>query len=404
MVRITVIGLEGVKDVDFYANHHLVSDPSASGAVTDYTALSEWHDENVNGSVADEGDRRYPVAFKRGITFAATATIKAQLFDFGKFDWDDTERIIVRVTSSHNNIEVSSDVQNLAIGESSVSVTVTPRFDTQVEFLESFELQWEVSIDKGNTWKSVGTTTHPVYLTWDNPDINPIYHTVMHLGSAYGKNAADHSSASNVVAAIWDNFSDRNVKRVSMSESWQVVEGAAMIYWGAWTWEHREDGQALTTEELLVQADGKCAAWADLLTDVLAAQGIASQRKTIVPKPIAFADETYGIWIKNYNFNEDFGFDIPNFGRIYQVNGVTDAVGVAAQSNGNPWSKFADHEILVYGGKIYDPSYGGGPYDDLLAWEAASLAGVSFRVIIAQVPGDVVLKQTAGRQDTQFAS
>jgi hypothetical protein len=403
-VRITVVKLDRIQDVDFNSNHHLVADPTESGAGTDYTALSEWHDENVNGSVSDPGDRRYPIAYKRDANPFVTATIKANLADFGQFASE--QKITVRVRSSHNNIDEYVDVDKHDIGESSFTVTVELDFHDRVDFLESFDLQWEVTIDHGQTWISVGTTTHPVYLTFDMPTIDPIYHTVVHLGSAYGKNAANHESETSVVAAIWENFTDRVVKRVRMSTDWQVDESSLLQYWGAWAEQNaRSPTVGTSVADLLVHADGKCGAWGRLFRDVLSAQGIDSVLKGIIPKQMPFVGvQMNGILVKNWSFDESFGFNLPNnYGRAYRTGGVGEQDGIPAQGNPDPRSTFTDHLVVEYAGGLYDPSYGGGPYNTLLDWENAALAGVGYTALNTQgQPQQYVLKHIPTRQDTEF--
>ncbi len=48
--------------------------------------------------------------------------------------------------------------------------------------------------------------------------------------------------------------------------------------------------------------------------------------------------------------------------------------GALGQSTDMPPPDFPNHIILSVGGRLYDPSYGNGPYDDHEAWEADSLA------------------------------
>ena len=58
---------------------------------------------------------------------------------------------------------------------------------------------------------------------------------------------------------------------------------------------------------------------------------------------------------------------------------VKDKPGIPGQNNANPKSTFANHIVVEIGGKIYDPSYGTGPFNNLLAWEDASVAGFTMR-------------------------
>ena len=50
--------------------------------------------------------------------------------------------------------------------------------------------------------------------------------------------------------------------------------------------------------------------------------------------------------------------------------------GIAGQRNANPPPAFFNHFIVSYGGKYYDPSYGGGPIDDQEKWEDGAIDGL----------------------------
>jgi hypothetical protein len=53
-----------------------------------------------------------------------------------------------------------------------------------------------------------------------------------------------------------------------------------------------------------------------------------------------------------------------------------DQPGVAGQGNPNPPGAFLNHFVLSYGGQIYDPSYGSGPFSSGLQHELFSFDGV----------------------------
>jgi hypothetical protein len=84
---------------------------------------------------------------------------------------------------------------------------------------------------------------------------------------------------------------------------------------------------------------------------------------------------------------------------------VTDKEGVRGQNTMNPKSTFSTHWVAEIGGKIYDFSYGLGPYDDRKKWEDASIAGFAkvdmvaennYRLIFRKNPEaeDIKIKQT----------
>jgi hypothetical protein len=58
-----------------------------------------------------------------------------------------------------------------------------------------------------------------------------------------------------------------------------------------------------------------------------------------------------------------------------------DESGVKGQGNPDPLAVFGDHALVDIGGKIYDPSYGTGPFDSLVKWEDASVDGYGVQFI-----------------------
>ena len=55
------------------------------------------------------------------------------------------------------------------------------------------------------------------------------------------------------------------------------------------------------------------------------------------------------------------------------------------QRNPEPPPAFFNHFIVVHGGQLYDPSYGGGPFPDAAAWEAGAIDGL-FAAALAGYP------------------
>ena len=53
-----------------------------------------------------------------------------------------------------------------------------------------------------------------------------------------------------------------------------------------------------------------------------------------------------------------------------------DQTGVSGQGNPNPPGAFENHYVVKYAGRIYDPSYGSGPYANNLEHENASIDGI----------------------------
>jgi len=149
-------------------------------------------------------------------------------------------------------------------------VQTSGAFPETVYHYDDFVLYWEASIDGGNSWIPVGSSSNDLYLTWAEPLTAPIYHTVIHIGShnAHGIGGTD---ARPVVAAAWQEFTDLEVRRLH--------DGLVMRY------NHDQD-TALTATDMIAHPEGKgqCTAWADLWAGVLAAQGIGARLRDLEPE------------------------------------------------------------------------------------------------------------------------
>ncbi|MCH7729060.1 MAG: hypothetical protein IH991_21645 [Planctomycetes bacterium] len=252
---------------------------------------------------------------------------------------------------------------------------------------DDFVLDWQVSVDDGE-FIDAGSSNNDLYLTLNDPTPTPLYYTVLHIGS---NKAKGEDMPEDVFAKVWTYFETREVER---------VDGTKMKYWGTWAENNSQTAVATTVPELLKHADGKCGAWAGLLRDVLAAQGINADFKGV--KPIL---NGVGIIVNNATFpgsaapgtiNVDGG--IP----VYHENTVNTTGSVPAQNNDTPRQKFKDHAVVIYDGKIYDPSYGRGEYDNLKAWENAALAGVTIAREEQGVVSYWTFKNRLNEEDTRL--
>jgi hypothetical protein len=160
-----------------------------------------------------------------------------------------------------------------------------------------------------------------------------LFHTLVHIGC---KNADGKSEVADVFTAIWSEFTDRDVKR---------VDGTQLTYWAG-------ADPPDSTAGLLDEGDGRCGAWMRFLDDCARAQGMTTTQRTVIT--------TENITGPPFRFGIGF--------RVKAIPG---------QGNPTPHRDFADHAVLKYGGKYYDPSYGkpssGSGYSTQLAWEDDAL-------------------------------
>jgi hypothetical protein len=328
-----------------------------------------WQDNSspLDGDASDEEDIRYPVSFTRNTTMKVA--LKFVLDSMIEFD----DIVKIRGHGPNNlyfpETKATFDGNDLIIAD----VECSNPFPDEVRFFDPLEIVWEVSPDGGTTWFHAGTSKNQVYVTLSDPLIT-MYHTLVHIGCT---NASQKTRADQVVTKIWSEFSDLDVKR---------IDGTQLTYWGETVRGDHENPDFLKTTTLLQRGDAKCAAWANFFNDCLLVQGIdGGTVKRIVPKPQP-GRTVVGLAINNWDLNANPPKDLP---------------GIPGQNNPNPPSTFLDHAVVQYQDKLYDPSYGGTPYNNIVSWEDTSLAAILYKDRMGRVKFSPNIR---GSAETQIVS
>lgn len=225
------------------------------------------------------------------------------------------------------------------------------------------------------------------------------FESVVNIASRATANLAPDASDDQITDAVWAIFTSRDVHKVQPGTSCQ---GSKLYYYGGGTDDNGGGGSdAKATQQLLKDEDGQCDAWACLFRDVLSIHGIQ----------VDYADTEQGqdtagvfkIWPKSHPlllrlavwlkygsgakieiektalFINNWSTSDPNDLLVNRFNPRHD-FGIPGQGNDDPPSMFNYHAAIRYNGKIYDPSYGQGPYITRKLWEDQSLAGCGYRV------------------------
>ncbi len=347
-----------LKSVTFENEHEISSDvPNQAG---NYTIFKErhWLDANLDGDADDNGDRKWPVAYTRGTRYQASVEVVLDA------PWQGPPPLIRGDGPTLLDIPSTvAQVQGTSV--SLANVQATAAFPNTVKYYNTFDISWQISVDGGKSWSQVGTSSNELYLTWNNPLSSPLFWTVVHIGS---KNADGKALAEDVVSMIWNEFSDRNVRR---------RDGTRLTYW-----KNGNQCVATDTKSLLRDTDGQCGSWAEFLIDVISGQGIPNASKVMVlNKDLTPATPGYGLLVKEWLFRgppaPQFASPNPDYPYFLPLE-VLERPGVPGQGNPNPPSAFVNHFIVRWGNQYYDPSYGGPVYPSQAAWENASLAGFVF--------------------------
>ncbi|HJR08477.1 MAG TPA: hypothetical protein VJ842_14545 [Pyrinomonadaceae bacterium] len=346
-----------LKEVSFSGtNYHEIYADNGAGP---YSA-PHWRDgsSQLDNDADDSTDRKRPVAFTRNTKMRATvkwivrpAGILGGLTVKAKGD-------------GPSNIDIPETVVSFNQEEMGITdVEASAPFANEVDFFDPMEIKWDVTYDAETMLPRY--SKNPVYVTLANPanSTNARYHTVIRLSS---QNADGQTTVEQATAAIWGEFTDRNVKRVALADPdvGNVAE-KQLTYYASYQTVN------LHTATLLANGDGQCSSWAKLFIDMLKSQGIENQNEYRLIQPLN--TNAAGFLVKNWTY---IGSGLSNYPATFpylnlpaaDVIGTTsynwrfaevvDAAGVAGQGTVNPASLFSNHQIVYIGGQYYDPSYG----------------------------------------------
>jgi hypothetical protein len=341
-----------------------------------------WNDLNGNGQIDQPAEHSWPVAYVRSNgdnkTFVQVVG-RLQLGQHwqGQF-WVKAESAGIKFTEQL----VTLNNQN----EASVLLTAANPLPERARVYDSFEVKWWVSFDNRKSWNEIGTSKNRLYVLFATPLIETRYWTVVDLSTKAAENAGKNDEAA-VFDAIWSQFKTLQIKR---------LDGQGPLkYWGR-GWEQAARGQKFgeDTRTLLLYLNGTCGAWSRFFLDAIQVQGIQGAEqigifnrhnktaeveregagRLVIKNP---GDTRFGLIVKNINFKlkrEDLE-KLPD-GYLVPIT-LTQLVGsIPVQGDDKkPIDRqaFANHVVVKYNGKYYDPSYGAGPFASAEDWERTAL-------------------------------
>lgn len=242
-----------------------------------------------------------------------------------------------------------------AVLESDVAIPNT------VNAYDDVTITWEQSGADG-VWVRIGDTVHPLYATYAAPTAaDEVYWTLVDFSC---RAAAGRSTEADVIRYVFEALgatigNDHGLQR--------KLDNERMTYYG----QGLETPPAQTIRDLLYEepASGRCMAWGRFLVATYALHGIAAE---VFGVESAVADAG-DIVVKNVRFDE--GTEDPPLTHSWLTDDMAKEAGLPGQGKTNPVFCFSNHVLVRCAGRIYDPSYGTGPYADEREWETAALAG-----------------------------
>ena len=366
----------------------------------------QYKDNNADGILDGSEDHAWPVCYVRNTRPSIQATLACA-------DALQSGSVLVRAEATGFALPATTAPVSGGVATLPATLTAQPLANA-VDFQDPLTVNWFVSTDAGATWESAGSSTNRFYVIWDAPaiaDTAKRLETLFYIGCRGAKGVTGTTGADNgrVLDAVWENqFRTLHVTR--------ACDGKVLTYYGFrdnndnGIYDHGDDDMNWTASckwyeygELIQNRNGQCNSWADLMLNVLFAQGIQwilpsqpAKIQGIVPNDSSFDYFPDGIIINNwqqYGNGKSFGKTNHKLFLIWNDNaGVMgssvssstindtawDVLGVSGQGNSpNPCSVFGRHRILRIGDQFYDPSYGSGPFPNLKDFADASLAGLS---------------------------
>ena len=360
-----------------FSNSTIVNDLISDDTNTTYDA-PQWKDANNNGDAGDPGDRRYPIAYVRDTppTIGGKISVKpSDLTSLSGFS------VKIRVNGP-GAIGISETVADIGTNEFILPAAESSgNFEDKIDYLNPMLLSWEVQINDNDYWCSAGMTHNRVYVTLAVPTTIMRQETLFDIGC---RNAVGETEESSAVDKIWSDFqpdSDGVPRLARVRPLFDAGPVEILTYY-----DDSEDPYSTPNGvvNLLAIGNGRCGAYQSFMINVLATQGITATRRSVfAPNGAAGGrDAAIADYIDTYGEDPSLDYSIRDifFIRNWTLStterwNATDNDGVPGQGNDDPIAIFADHQLVEYDSKIYDPSYGTGPFDSIVDWEDASVEG-----------------------------
>lgn len=346
-----VHALVGVIQVDFTANHAVERDSLGNFASPEWLSTRQATDQSP---VCYVRGARVPLAVVLRVLRPPTGTESVQLrgramAGGATLEWTCT------VSVSPGSVDVSTP-----------SMTSSAPLPNVVACYDPLTIAWEANA-AGTGWVGAGTTTHLVYAVLGAP-AGTVYWTLVDISC---RAAQGETTEGRVVSQSFAPFATRALTRKR--------DGVGLTYWNPNT------TTCTNTRLLLASTDGsgQCGSWAEFFIDMLKVHGITSADKVVVVVTVAaWTSGSQGFLVKNWQWNAATR-PAPWTHRMWTD--VVNLPGIPGQRNPEPPPAFFNHFIVVHGGQLYDPSYGGGPFADAATWETGAIDGL-FAAALAGYP------------------
>ena len=391
--------------------------PCDNRKATDAKHEAEWKDCQPDGQT----EKNWPLAYVKG----SQITLKEVRFKVSGAQGLKNVKVSGTAKLGDKTLTFTTNQAVAQQGDEIVATTLTSgNLPDTVNSFKPMTINWQIEVNDQKL--AGGQSSHPLYLLWKKPAF-PLYLTIVDFTTEQAK-GKDLKEELEVVEAIWPEFTDREVKRRELNPATGEisVSQVQLQYWFEWTVMTALERQSLLvaelcnggTAELLYKTKAMCGVWAGFMVDALKTQGVSGATNVSAGSLPDFPRGplkdpknkdtfvSYLMLIRQWRIpngvcNLDAGkttYDVLNATRILLANGTANQVVIGQQAfqdqpglpgqggikNPPGWFQLGDHNMVKFEymnkdgkleSKLYDPSYGTGPFKDIKAWAAASLAG-----------------------------
>jgi len=299
----------------------------------------------------------------------------------------DPEIVQIRAKADFNGVTLEWKSADPHITVSSVTNTVTlaatdsdKTIPNEVRCYDPMKITWEMTQLDGS-WKKFGETSNVLYATLAAPDATAKpYWTLLDISCRAAEGVTDPGV---LITKVFDEF--KNGHTGDGKGFKRKRDGKELTYYGLAAKTPATD--IYTTYDLMHRPDGigRCGAWARLLVDTYKLHGITTP-KVLGVAPVSNSYKEL-LLVKNMSFTgaggqaallESNGIPgiFPYEGNDTNTGECQKQDGIKGQGKTNPQFVFGDHALVEINGKIYDPSYAVGPYNDLKTYVDAGIAGL----------------------------
>jgi len=344
---------------------------------------NQWQapDPTASGTAAQQQGWQDPICYTSGATMSAAVQIKIpagilppsatiQISGSGVGDWGQP----YNSSGGYNFPATTATLDSSGTVITSGPITCTQAFPSYtVGYIDPLTINWQISLDGGNTWSSLGNSTNECFVTLQDPAINPtndgnyrLYRTVLY----YACGTPGATSEPQAEANTWSMFTsdDNEPANICAWDSANKSYDRKLRYYGA----PRGFGglQPVSTTAILsgTDGDGECYAFGQLFQDALWANNIDSNGTKVTA-----ADGDY-LLIKDltpsnvgslptrapYSWEMIFSSSKAEMAPLqWSYGDFSNRLTHYGQNTRPPVEKvFNNHYIVQYRNLYFDPSYG----------------------------------------------